>query len=272
MSRAPGGSCGVFPPAPPDALAALRCPSLCVRRVRAPGLRAAGGVGVRFRAADAAVPPADARVSASARSARGVRTRPPPASGRPAREAPPAAPLAPGPLAPRGRGRGKAGGGGKSGPAEDVPRTHAPPPPPGFGGRRGRGGGAGGARSRVGGALGGAWAAHPAPPWRGADARGGGLQGNRIQQFQPRGRPEASRRPPDGMCAAEVDHHVAQRYLLKRRLGKGVSPATCGAGAGPVGGLFSPTLPGVLGSLPVFSTDWRVALRKPPSPSGLSFL
>lgn len=26
------------------------------------------------------------------------------------------------------------------------------------------------------------------------------------------------------MCAAEVDRHVAQRYLLKRRLGKGVSP------------------------------------------------
>ncbi|KAM7075410.1 mitogen-activated protein kinase 15 isoform 2-T2 [Molossus nigricans] len=32
---------------------------------------------------------------------------------------------------------------------------------------------------------------------------------------------QASRRPPAGVHAADVDPHVAQRYLLKRRLGKG---------------------------------------------------
>lgn len=30
------------------------------------------------------------------------------------------------------------------------------------------------------------------------------------------------------MCAAEVDRNVAQRYLIKRRLGKGVSVGTPG--------------------------------------------
>lgn len=33
---------------------------------------------------------------------------------------------------------------------------------------------------------------------------------------------------PLAMCAAEVDRHVAQRYLIKRRLGKGVSAGTPG--------------------------------------------
>lgn len=51
-----------------------------------------------------------------------------------------------------------------------------------------------------------------------------GSQGNRFQQFQPSWSLRASPRLPTGMCAAEVDHHVAQRYLIKRRLGKGVSP------------------------------------------------
>lgn len=180
------------------------------------------------------------------------------------------------------------GGSGKSTPAEGTRRTHAPRLQPVFrgpgpaGGRDRRGDGRGGAWSRVGGALpgarrrGGAWASHPAPHRRRAGARGGGgrpsLQGNRVQQSQPSGPVEASRCPPAGMCAAEVDHHVAQRYLLKRRLGKGVSPATCRAGAGPMGGLFCPTLPGVQGSRPVSFTDWTVALGKPPSPSGLSVL
>lgn len=35
-----------------------------------------------------------------------------------------------------------------------------------------------------------------------------------------------SLRQPLSMCAAEVDRHVAQRYLIKRRLGKGVSAGT----------------------------------------------
>ncbi|XP_019567770.2 mitogen-activated protein kinase 15 isoform X1 [Rhinolophus sinicus] len=66
------------------------------------------------------------------------------------------------------------------------------------------------------------WAASPAPPWR--RRQGGavaGSQGNRFQQFQPSWSLRASPRLPTGMCAAEVDHHVAQRYLIKRRLGKG---------------------------------------------------
>nr|XP_019567770.1 PREDICTED: mitogen-activated protein kinase 15 isoform X2 [Rhinolophus sinicus] len=66
------------------------------------------------------------------------------------------------------------------------------------------------------------WAASPAPPWR--RRQGGavaGSQGNRFQQFQPSWSLRASPRLPAGMCAAEVDHHVAQRYLIKRRLGKG---------------------------------------------------
>lgn len=181
------------------------------------------------------------------------------------------------------------GGSGKSTPAEGTRRTHAPRLHPGFRGPGPAGGGG------IGGAVGGAgpgaeWVGrcrgrgggvglgpHTPPDTGAAQARGGeggrpSLPGNRVQQSQPSGRVEASRCPPAGMCAAEVDQHVAQRYLLKRRLGKGVSPATCRAGAGPMGGLFCPTLPGVQGSRPVSSTDWTVALGKPPSPSGLSVL
>ncbi|XP_061294125.1 mitogen-activated protein kinase 15 isoform X6 [Bos javanicus] len=58
---------------------------------------------------------------------------------------------------------------------------------------------------------------------RGLDGRrrSAGSQGNRVQQLEPRGCLEASCFPLADMCTAEVDRHVAQRYLLKRRLGKG---------------------------------------------------
>ncbi|KAI4539953.1 hypothetical protein MG293_010348 [Ovis ammon polii] len=58
---------------------------------------------------------------------------------------------------------------------------------------------------------------------RGLDGRlrSVGSQGNRVQQLEPRGCLEASWFPLADMCTAEVDRHVAQRYLLKRRLGKG---------------------------------------------------
>lgn len=73
----------------------------------------------------------------------------------------------------------------------------------------------------------------PRPARRG---RKGGVaassQGNRIQQFVHLrvGRPPG---PSAGMCAAEVDHRVAERYLLKRRLGKGVSRGSARASPGP---------------------------------------
>nr|XP_060467542.1 mitogen-activated protein kinase 15 [Panthera onca] len=101
---------------------------------------------------------------------------------------------------------------------------------------RGGGGEGGAGGGRPGGALGlsgsgGAWAVDPAPRQRRGGAREGyhhalptpppSFQGNRVQQFLRCRRPEAPGRPPVGMCAAEVDHQVAQRYLLKRRLGKG---------------------------------------------------
>uniref|UniRef100_A0A8C2NP57 Mitogen-activated protein kinase 15 n=1 Tax=Capra hircus TaxID=9925 RepID=A0A8C2NP57_CAPHI len=58
---------------------------------------------------------------------------------------------------------------------------------------------------------------------RGLDSRrrSVGSQGNRVQQLEPGGCLEASWFPLADMCTAEVDRHVAQRYLLKRRLGKG---------------------------------------------------
>ncbi|XP_070337931.1 mitogen-activated protein kinase 15 isoform X8 [Equus asinus] len=89
----------------------------------------------------------------------------------------------------------------------------------GAGPARGGGGRGGGAPGGPG--LAGAWAADPAPP-RPAQARGGaaGSHGNRGQQVQPRGVP-GPRAPRAGMSASEVDRHVAQRYLLQRRLGKG---------------------------------------------------
>ncbi|XP_043340268.1 mitogen-activated protein kinase 15 isoform X3 [Cervus elaphus] len=55
----------------------------------------------------------------------------------------------------------------------------------------------------------------------GGRRRSVGSQGNRVQQLEPHGCLEASWFPFANMCAAEVDRHVAQRYLLKRRLGKG---------------------------------------------------
>lgn len=72
---------------------------------------------------------------------------------------------------------------------------------------------------------------------RGLDGRrrSAGSQGNRVQQLEPRGCLEASCFPLADMCTAEVDRHVAQRYLLKRRLGKGVSSRGARASAGPAG-------------------------------------
>lgn len=67
----------------------------------------------------------------------------------------------------------------------------------------------------------------------GGRRRSVGSQGNRGQQLEPHGCLEASWFPFANMCAAEVDRHVAQRYLLKRRLGKGVSSRGARASAEP---------------------------------------
>ncbi|XP_059971727.1 mitogen-activated protein kinase 15 [Mesoplodon densirostris] len=100
--------------------------------------------------------------------------------------------------------------------------------------RRGSGGGAEGAglrggaprQHRIGRGLG--CRPRSAPPRRRRrEGSAIGSQGNRFQQFEPSSCLEAFWRPPAGMCAAEMDRHVAQRYLLKRRLGKGVSSGRC---------------------------------------------
>ena len=117
---------------------------------------------------------------------------------------------------------------------------------------------------------GGAWAEDPAPRQR----RGGAREGYHhalphpphpqfpkqpVQQFLRCRRLEAPGRPPVGMCAAEVDHQVAQRYLLKRRLGKGVSPAPAGRGKVQSEVCSLRRGQGSVGSRPVSSVDWRVA-------------
>lgn len=73
------------------------------------------------------------------------------------------------------------------------------------------------------------------------------------------------------MCALEVDQRVAQRYLLKRRLGKGVSPGVGGVGGagrsrpGPV-----PDPAGLRASRP--ASSYRTCdLGKLPSPRCLRF-
>lgn len=76
---------------------------------------------------------------------------------------------------------------------------------------------------------------------------------------------QASRRPPP-----EVDAHIAQRYLLKRRLGKGVSRgrtrvfAVPGSKASP-GSVSSDTVRTLRLRL-ASSADWRRGLGEPPSP------
>lgn len=107
-----------------------------------------------------------------------------------------------------------------------------------------------------------------------------GSQGNRFQQFQPSWSLRASPRLSTGMCAAEVDHHVAQRYVIKRRLGKGVSPGKrpgdrgtwppTGRGQGQCvcgGSLFPLTLRGLLARLWPPPRTGAVPLGKPPSPN-----
>jgi hypothetical protein len=64
----------------------------------------------------------------------------------------------------------------------------------------------------------------PRPPAQPQGTGGAAVPMATDQQVSPAvsaGR--ASPRPPIAMCAAEVDRHIAQRYRLKRRLGKGVS-------------------------------------------------
>lgn len=130
-------------------------------------------------------------------------------------------------------------------------------------------------------ALSGAWAASPAPPRRrrqgGASA---GSQGNRVQQFQLSGRQQASPRLPAAMCAAEVDHRVAQRYVIKRRLGKGVSPGKrpgdrgtrppAGRGQGQSGACSLRLSTGTPGWPLTSSTDWRCGLGQATQPLGAS--
>lgn len=104
-----------------------------------------------------------------------------------------------------------------------------------------------------------------------------GSQGNRVQQFQLSGSQPASPRLPAAMCAAaEVDHHVAQRYMIKRRLGKGVSPGKlpgdrgtrppAGRGQGQLGACSLST--GTPGWPLTSSTDWRCGLRQATQPLG----
>ena len=143
--------------------------------------------------------------------------------------------------------------------------------------RRGSGGGAQGAglrggaprQPRIGRGLG--CRPRSAPPRR--RRREGfavGSQGNRFQQFEPSACLEASWRRPAGMCAAEMDRHVAQRYLLKQRLGSGVSsgrrpgvrrtrpPAGRGQGQSEDCGL--PLCQGLLGLGPASPRSWRCGL------------